>query len=253
MGTRLDNARGIYLEGILDGDVEAIHRYAGNRYTQHSTPVRDGTAGFIEFFTHFLERNPVRDIRIIRGFEDGNHVFLQAFQDLNDGEFQYVTADIFDTDDSGKLIEHWDIIEELRAPTAGERTQIDGPTEPTDLHLTNENKQLVVRYLNEILVGGGLDRIGGFVAEDVAQHHPDVADGLDAYREHLDTTAQRYVEVHKVVGSGSLVAALVERELDGAAHATIDLFRIADGRIAEMWLVDEAITPRDSWVNSGKF
>ena len=44
MGRRLDNARALYLEGIRDGDyVEAIDRYAGDRYIQHSTPVRDGT------------------------------------------------------------------------------------------------------------------------------------------------------------------------------------------------------------------
>ena len=39
-GQRLDNAKSLYLEGIRDGDyVSAINTYAGERYTQHSTPV----------------------------------------------------------------------------------------------------------------------------------------------------------------------------------------------------------------------
>ena len=43
MGARLDNAKALYLEAIRDGDyAEAIAKYSGSRYTQHSTPVRDG-------------------------------------------------------------------------------------------------------------------------------------------------------------------------------------------------------------------
>ena len=51
MGKRLDNATALYVEGINDGNfVAAINKYAGDRYTQHSTPVKDGKDGFIEFF-----------------------------------------------------------------------------------------------------------------------------------------------------------------------------------------------------------
>ena len=150
MGTRLDNAKAIYLEAIRDGDVEAIHRYAGDRYTQHSTPVKNGREGFIEFFEDFLRRNPVRDIEIVRGFEDGQYVFLHAVQRLNDGEFRYVTADIFDTDDDGKLIEHWDMIAEMTDDTVSGHSQVDGPTEVTDLDRTDENKRLVTGFLSLI-------------------------------------------------------------------------------------------------------
>ena len=52
------------MRAINDGDyVEAITTYSGDRYTQHSTPVRDGREGFIEFFANFVERNPDRDHR----------------------------------------------------------------------------------------------------------------------------------------------------------------------------------------------
>ena len=106
LGQGIDNATNPYLDAIRHGDYEqAINRYAGQRYTQHSTPVKDGKAGFIEFFADFVERNPIRDIEILRGFEDGPYVFLHVLQTLNDGEFRYVTADIFDTDDDGKLID----------------------------------------------------------------------------------------------------------------------------------------------------
>lgn len=114
MGRRHDNATGLYLEGIRDGNAEdANAKYVGGRYTQHSAGVKDGPDGFIEFFQDFVKRNPVRDIEIVRGFEDGRYVFLHARQSLNDGEFDYVTADILDTDDDARMVEHWDVMEAI--------------------------------------------------------------------------------------------------------------------------------------------
>jgi predicted SnoaL-like aldol condensation-catalyzing enzyme len=254
MGQRLDNAHAIYLEGIRDGNyVEAIAKYSGTRYTQHSTPVKDGQEGFIDFFADFIERNPIRDIKIIRSFEDGRYVFLQALQDLNNGEFQYVTADIFDTDDDAKLIEHWDMIAEVRDSTTGGRSQIDGPTEVTDLDKTAENKRLVTRFVTEVLTTGDFDRMAKFVADDYAQHHPDVADGIGSFQGFARDASLRYVDVHNVIGAGNFVAVLAEVESSGKRHAVIDLYSVDNDKIVEHWAVTEEITPEDTWVNSGKF
>jgi hypothetical protein len=63
----LANAQSLYLEGIRDGDVRrAVEAYTGDRYTQHSTGVRDGVEGFVEFFEPFVKNNPVRDIELVR-------------------------------------------------------------------------------------------------------------------------------------------------------------------------------------------
>jgi predicted SnoaL-like aldol condensation-catalyzing enzyme len=254
MGRRLDNARSLYLEAIREGDyVDAIDAYAGDRYTQHSTPVKDGRDGFIEFFADFVERNPVRDIDIVRGFEDGRYVFLHVLQDLNDGRYRYVTADIFDTDDDAKLIEHWDIIAELDDIPGGGRSQVDGPTEPTDLDRTEANTQLVTRFVDEVLIGGDHDRLAEFVASDVAQHSVGVDDGVAALRAFAAGASMRYVARHRVVGCGNFVAVLSENELFAKRHAVIDLFRVEGGMIVEHWDVTEEITPEDTWVNSGKF
>lgn len=255
MGIRLDNAMNLYLKAIRDGDyVNAINAYAGERYTQHSTPVKDGKEGFIEFFADFVKRNPVREIEIVRAFEDGQYVFLHVLQNLNDGEWQYVTADIFDTSDDGKLIEHWDMIAEMRGPNASGRTPLDGPTESTDTEKTDSNKQLIRRYVDQVLIGGDLGRLSEFVADDIAQHSPDIsADGIDPLREFATKSSLRYIEAHNIIGSGDLVAVLAEREVSGARQAGIDLFRVDGGKIVEQWDVVEPITPRETWVNSGKF
>ncbi len=254
MGIRTENAKNLYLEAILAGDyANAINTYAGQRYTQHSTPVKDGKEGFIEFFAEFVERNPVRDIEIVRAFEDGQYVFLHVLQNLNEGEWRYVTADIFDTDEAAKLIEHWDIIEEVRGKTASGRSQLDGPTEPENLDETQDNKELVGQFIRDVLVPANFDRLSEFVGADLAQHSPDIADGVQSFREHATAASLRYVEVHKVVGCGNFVATLSKMQRGDALVAIIDLFRVADGKIVEHWDVAEDILPEGQWVNSGKF
>ncbi len=260
MGKRLDNARGLYLDAIRDGNAtDAINTYSGSRYTQHSTPVKDGREGFIEFFEEFYARNPIRDIEIVRSFEDGPYVFLHVLQTLNNGEFQYVTADIFDTDDDGKLIEHWDMIAEVVDDTVSGHSQLDGPTEPTDLDKTEENKMLVCGFMTDVLQNGEIGRLAEYVStETYIQHNPAIGDGIDGLTDFLEGFAaqgktMRYEEIHNVIGCGNFVAAMSEMNLGGREMAVIDLFRVADGRIVEHWDVIEEITPRDTWVNSGKF
>jgi predicted SnoaL-like aldol condensation-catalyzing enzyme len=244
VGKRLDNAKALYLQAIRDGDfVAAINAHAGARYTQHSTPVKDGKAGFIEFFGEFVERNPIRDIEIVRGFEDGQYVFLQVVQTLNNGEFRYVTADIFDTDIDGKLIEHWDMIAEMAGDAKMGQHQIAGPTEPSDLGKTEQNKVLVRDFLTDVLKNGERDKLTDYVSgANFTQH------GLRAGFESMI-----YEQVHNVIGCGNFVAAMSKMTLDGTGMAVIDLFRVEDDRIVEHWDVMEEIMPQETWVNSGKF
>jgi len=260
MGQRLDNATALYLEAIRDGDYEqAINAYAGHRYTQHSTPVKDGRHGFIEFFAEFVQRNPIRDIEILRSFEDGPYVFLHVLQTLNNGEFRYVTADIFDTDDDHKLIEHWDIITEVADDTMSGHTPIEGPTEIVDLDRTEQNKALVAEFINDVHHHGNRHNIDRYVSGDsFTQHSPQIADGISglvAFLKGLDDRGHpsNYREVHNVIGSGNFVAALSEVDLAGTDMAVIDLFRLDEGQIVEHWDVTEEIQPRETWVNTGKF
>ncbi len=93
MSKKLENAKALYLEGIRDGKArEAVTKYTGERYTQHSTGVADGIEEFVAFFEPFIERNPKRDIQIVRAIEDGQYVFVHVFQDINNGQAKWVTT-----------------------------------------------------------------------------------------------------------------------------------------------------------------
>lgn len=257
---KLQNAVNLYMEGIRDGHYrEAVHKYTGDRYTQHSTGVRDGKEGFIEFFGPFIERNPVRDIQIVRKWEDGQYVFLQAYQDINNGEAKWVTTDFFDTDENGKIIEHWDVIAPYSPTNPSGHSSVDGPTEVVDLDKTEENKELVRNLITEALMeGGNPEKIKDYISETTyIQHNKEVPDG----REHFLKLAMApnsplsYKRIVLLVGQGNFVATLCEANWnDGKLnqdYAQVDIFRIENEKIVEHWDNVEPVPEND--VNSGKF
>ena len=93
--------------------------------------------------------------------QDGQYVCLHGVQNLNGGESRWVTADIFDTDDQARLIEHWDIIDELVGETLSGNTQIDGPTEPTDLDKTDDDRSVVSARMDSFNSGNDYELFMG--------------------------------------------------------------------------------------------
>lgn len=260
MSKKLENAINLYLEGIRDGKVrEAVTKYTGDRYTQHSTGVSDGIEGFVEFFEPFIKRCPIRDIQIIRAIEDGQYVFVHVYQNINNGEAQWVTADIFDTDENDKIIEHWDVIQAYEEETVSGRTMVDGSTEVEDLDKTEENKKLIRSFFDEVLIGGKFDEVINYISsEQYDQHNPTVTDGLEAFGKHVQEMAEKgitssYEKLHLLVGQGNFVATLSHTKVAEEDYCFIDLFRIKDGLIVEHWDIQEKILPKDQWGNSGKF
>lgn len=257
---RLDHATRLYLEGIRDGDARrAVEEFTGDRYTQHSTGVRDGVEGFVEFFEPFIERNPDREIEIVRSLVDGRFVFVQAAQSLNGGESRWVTTDLFDTDGNEKIIEHWDVIAALGGTNPAGHTQVDGATDVDDLHLTEANKDHVRRFLTEAFCENPVAPFSDFIsAETYINHNPDAPDGLAALEE-MDRTSRAkgetlyYPKVHRIVGQGNFVVALAHQVWNSIDYAAFDIFRLEGGMIVEHWDNVEVIPPTDEWANSGKF
>ena len=260
MSQKLENAKGLYLEGIKDGKVrEAVTKYTGDRYTQHSTGVADGIEGFVAFFEPFIERNPVRDIQIKRSIVDGQYVFLHVYQNINNGQAKWVTADLFDTNQNDKIIEHWDVIQAYEEETVSGRTMVDGPSEIEDLNKTEENKKLVAQFCQSILVEGKVDMIKEFVSEEeYHQHNPQVGDGLEGLFKFFQGLSEKgitfkYEKVHKLIGQGNFVATLSHATQNDEDWCIIDIFRAKNGKIVEHWDVMEKILPKEQWGNSGKF
>jgi len=257
MSAKLEHAKALYMEGIRDGRVrEAVTAHTGARYTQHSAGVADGVEGFVEFFESFVERNPKREIEIVRAIEDGRYVFVHAYQSLNDGEQEWVTMDLFDTDEDDKIIEHWDVIRAFEGPGASGHTQIDGTTEITDLGETEANKAKVRLFMTEVLQNRDFTRFDDYVAEDLIQHAVGLDNGRAACRERIQEAQDAGVRcdcVFKLIGQGNFVVSYSKSVQDDDAVAVFNLWRLSEGKIVEHWSNAETIAPREEWANTGKF
>ena len=92
----------------------AIELFVGDTYIQHNPHVLDGKQGFINYFIQMAEEHPGKSVVVKRAIAEGNHVVLHCHQIWPD-ELEYAGIDIFRLDDAGKIVEHWDVLQELPA------------------------------------------------------------------------------------------------------------------------------------------
>jgi len=253
MSQKLENAKGLYLEGIRDGKMEVVDKYTGDRYIQHSTGVADGPQGFKDFFKGFLERTTDRDIRVIRAIEDGSYVFVHVYQNIDNGSAKWITTDLFDTDNDDKLVEHWDVIAAYSEETASGHDMVLGDFEITDMDKIEQNKALVRMLLVDVFQNGNHENVGQYIADEYIQHNANVPDGLDAVKQFLATQDFNYDYVFKVIGQGNYVVSYSKGVYNNQELAMFDIFRCENGKIVEHWDNMEPIPPRGEWTNSGKF
>jgi len=96
---------------------EAIERFAGDDYIQHNPHVRTGKDGFIDYFEKMAAEYPGKRVDIKRAFAEGDHVILHCHQ-IWPGGLEYAGMDIFRLDGAGKIIEHWDVLQEMPKTSA---------------------------------------------------------------------------------------------------------------------------------------
>ena len=240
------------LKGIETGDPEAVTVVNEGKYIQHNPLTREGNVGLAELFKRLAKTSP--RVEIVRIFEDGDYVFAHTDYDFNVIE---VGFEVFRFED-GLVVEHWDNLQSKpTSPNPSGHTMLDGPTEATDLDRTEDNRDLVRSFVEEVLVSGRLDELDRYIDSDMyTEHNPHMSDGLPALREALSTNdrERRYDRIHRLLAEGSFVLCVCEGFL-GKEHVSFyDLFRVADGRIVEHWDTVDPVPPRSEWVNdNGKF
>lgn len=242
------------LTSIETGDPKPVAYINPNKYIQHNLAVKDGLAGFGEVMA-MLPKGSAK-AKVIRAFEDGDFVFTHTKYNFFGPKIGF---DIFRFED-GKIVEHWDNLQEIVEKTASGRSQIDGPIEIKDLDKTAENKTLVQNFLNDVLFGKAPNKITEYIStKEYKQHNPFVKDGLEGLGEAIKyLTSQNdmfiYTKTHKVLGEGNFVLTVSEGSWHGKQHSFYDLFRIENGKIVEHWDTIEEILPKDKWANdNGKF
>lgn len=242
------------LKSIETGAAEPAAVINPRQYTQHNLGVADGIAGFGALLAA-LPKNSAK-VNTVRVFGDGNFVFAHTEYNFFGPKIGF---DIFRFED-GKIVEHWDNLQETAGPNPSKHTMIDGETKVDDLDKTEQNKQLVKSFVEDILVNGKMDKLGSYIeANNYTQHNPQIGDGLAGLGTALEAMAKagirmKYDRVHKVLGEGNFVLTTSEGSFGGKHTSFYDLFRVANGRIVEHWDTIETIAPKEEWKNTnGKF
>ncbi len=242
------------LKSIETGDPGPVAVVNEAKYIQHNPQTQEGSEGLATLFKRLSKTEP--RVNMVRAFEDGEFVFAHMEYDFASRKIGF---EVFRFE-NGQAIEHWDNIQERLGPNQSGRSMVDGPTYATGHELTENNRVLIRSFVESVLVDGQLDRLPNFVDEEAyTEHNPRLGDGVTMLRAALeaeDNGRRRidYHRVHRVLAEGSFVLCVSEGNYGGVHSAFYDLFRLANGKVAEHWDTTEKILPRTEWRNdNGKF
>jgi predicted SnoaL-like aldol condensation-catalyzing enzyme len=115
------------------------------------------------------------------------------------------------------------------------------------------NKALVKQFFAAV-EGRDKATVERIVREDYIQHMPGIPTGRAAILHYIDMVAPKGLgkmpQFARVIAEGDLVMVHFRREDPNGPVATMEIFRIQGGQIAEHWAVTEPIPPADKARNN---
>jgi predicted SnoaL-like aldol condensation-catalyzing enzyme len=116
-----NNAIDFYRMAYEGNPRKAVELFVGSDYIQHNPLVGDGKEPFIEYFERMAREYPEKSIEFVRSVAEGDLVALHTHQ-VWPGNEEYVTMDFFRFDESGKIVEHWDSMQQIPDHSANNNT-----------------------------------------------------------------------------------------------------------------------------------
>lgn len=121
LATNKENAIAFYRMAYEGNPQRAVQLYVGEDYIQHNPLVGNGKAPFIAYFERMAEEYADKSIEFVRAIAEGDLVALHTHQ-VWPGGVEYVTMDFFRFDGQGKIVEHWDAMQEIPETSANGNT-----------------------------------------------------------------------------------------------------------------------------------
>ena len=146
---------------------------------------------------------------------------------MNDGTAEWVTMDMFDTDDNDLVIEHWDIIEAYEENPDNPHTQVDGESTVTDLKHTARNKEIVRNFTNVVLIERQLDKFERYISQKGYIDHNQTTSGRSCdllntlSRQSNGQHTYQYKSLFKVIGQGNFILTYGTTFRDGIERASL--------------------------------
>jgi len=224
------------------------------KYVQHNPQTHEGSEGLAALFKRLSKTEP--RVNMVRGFQDGEFVFAHMEYDFASRK---ICFEVFRFED-GQAVEHWDNIQPRLGPNPSGQSMVDGPTHVVDLDQTENNRAIILSFVETVLVGGKLERLTDFIDEDsFVEHNPRLADNVSSLRSALEAQNEGgrmidYQKIHRVLAQGNFVLCVSEGSFGDVHTSFYDLFRLANSKVVEHWDTTEKIAPQCEWKNNnGKF
>lgn len=106
------NAMAFYQMAFDGKPKRAVDLFVGDDYIQHNPLVGNGKDAFIDYFSEMFKDYPNKAIQFVRVIAEDDLVALHTHQSWP-GNDQYVTMDFFRFDDLGRIVEHWDAMQQI--------------------------------------------------------------------------------------------------------------------------------------------
>ena len=114
-------AKDFYRMAFEGNPSKAVELYVGTEYIQHNPLVGDGKEPFIQYFERMAKEYPNKSIEFVRSVAEYDLVALHTHQIWPKNE-EYVTMDFFRFDKFGKIVEHWDSMQQIPEISANDNT-----------------------------------------------------------------------------------------------------------------------------------
>jgi len=111
-----ENVIAFYKKAINDKDYAAAEKYIGAEYIQHNPMAADGKEGLKNFLDYAKKNMADFHADIKQAFADGNYVILHVLATRHPGDRGMAVMDIFRLDKHGKVVEHWDVAQDIPPP-----------------------------------------------------------------------------------------------------------------------------------------
>lgn len=235
--------RDFYQRAIGQGDLAFASQIIADNYVQHSPAVKPGKAGLLEALAYMkqMPKPATTASPFMRLIAEGDYVVTNLR--FIWGDKQKAVIDIFRLA-GGQLAEHWDAIQDQPETTLNGHILMDGPM-PVDGNYSAETNKTIVRDLYQrVFMSQQLEALSDFVAYDLSQHKPKIANGLTGLNEYLKQELEHFAveKIQLVIGEGDFVFVQSAGKLEQKPTMFYDVFRLSSGKVVEQWGLDQIAT-----------
>ena len=235
--------RDFYRRTVAHGDLDYAEQIIADDYIQHSLMVKPGKAGLLEALKAMQQMpkpaNPAKPAKpFMRLIAENDYVVTNLGFEF--GGKHMVVVDLFRLR-NGQVIEHWDAVQQQPETTLNGHPMMDGAVEVEDIGATEASKTVVSAFFQRVMIERKFEALSAFVASDLIQHKPEIANGRDGLWQYLQQKKEDFAiqKVLRIIGEGNFVVVQSEGQLDRKPGTFYDVFRLSQGKVVEHWGVQQ--------------